>query len=115
MCLWDGGDVWDGWPAPPVPACRLPSLVSHKPQTNHTHNTTTHTKNKHIDASALEDTNGAQAALADSTVEGLYNNLVVAEPDGPGPRVRLAPGFEVCAWFVVVAVVGLWMVFFDHS
>ncbi len=38
---------------------------------------------------------GAQAALADSTVEGLYSNAVIAEPDGPGPRVCLAPGFEV--------------------
>lgn len=47
------------------------------------------------DASALEEVLGQEAALADSTVEGLYTNLVKAEPDGPGPRVRLAPGFEV--------------------
>lgn len=56
--------------------------------------TTTYTS---TDASALEEVLGQQAALADSTVEGLYTNAVMAEPDGPGPRVRLAPGFEVRA------------------
>jgi hypothetical protein len=69
-------------------------------------NTLIHTHNQpQPDASALEDAMGAQAALADSTVEGLYTNAVIAEPDGPGPTVCLAPGFEVrsCVRFAVLS------------
>lgn len=67
---------------------------THAHHTN-AHNTTQPRGNKQPDASALEEVLGQQAALADSTVEGLYTNLVKAEPDGPGPHVHLAPGFEV--------------------